>query len=376
MRVLGLSMEAGAPGGVSKNSGLFSALARRYDLVDVLAPTFSAAEDLLHKALRVHPDRATWRKRYNLDPLTFRRRSAVLEGALARREGTFDWIVQLHTQFAPGTRPRRYALHTDNTYLLSERLYPPWAPLRGRARDERVRLERAVFQGAAFLFPRSEFLRRSLVDDYGCDPARVIPVGGGANLRAASLDNKRYDQQVALFVGMEFERKGGVQLVRAWEGVRRRLPRARLQIVGDENRWGAPPPGVAWTGPVKDRERLTALYRDASVFVMPSLFEPWGHVFYEAMGLGLGCIGTRTCAMPEIIEDGVDGRLVDPGDVDGLADALVSVLSDPAEAEAIGHTAWQRVAERHTWDHVVGRMGRWLEDEMGADGPTCATGGR
>jgi glycosyltransferase involved in cell wall biosynthesis len=361
VRILGVSMEAGAPGGVSKNSGLFSALARRYHLVDVVAPTFATAEDLLHKALRVHPDRSTWRKRYNLHPLTFRRRSHILERELTRREGSFDWIVQLHTQFAPGTRPRPYVLHTDNTYVLSERHYPPWAPLRGRTREGRVRLEREVFQRAAFLFPRSDFLRRSLVEDYGCDPARVIRVGGGANLCAASLEGKRYDQQVALFVGLEFERKGGLQLLRAWERVRGELPSARLQVVGDSNRWGPPPPGVEWIGPVNDRARLTELYRDASVFVMPSLFEPWGHVFYEAMGLGLGCIGTRTCAMPEIIEAGADGHLVDAGDVDSLAAALVRVLRDPDHAQALGQTAWHRVTERHTWDHVVGRMAPWLE---------------
>ncbi len=265
MRILGLTMEAGAASGASKNAGLFSALGRRYDVVDVLAPTFSAAEDLVHKALRVHPDRATWRKRYNLDPLTFRRRSAILERELTRREGSFDWIVQLHTQFAPGTRPRPYVLHTDNTYVLSERHYPPWAPLRGRARDGRVQLEREVFQRAAFLFPRSEFLRRSLVDDYGCDPTRVIRVGGGANLGAPPPDGKRYDQQVALFVGLEFERKGGVQLLRAWDSVRRALPRA-----GPAAAWStdtaishvAPTQCARWSASAGDR--TTPRYRTSS----------------------------------------------------------------------------------------------------------------
>ncbi len=50
------------------------------------------------------------------------------------------------------------------------------------------------------------------------------------------------------------------------------------------------------------------------MFVLPSKFDAWGHVFVEAMGNGLPCIGTNCCAMPEIIEEGVTGRLVPRAD--------------------------------------------------------------
>lgn len=73
---------------------------------------------------------------------------------------------------------------------------------------EWLRLERDVYRGAARLFPWSDFTARSLIEDYGCDPARVVRVGAGTNLMASSLEHKRYDEPVALFVGIDFERKG------------------------------------------------------------------------------------------------------------------------------------------------------------------------
>lgn len=351
MRILGLSMD----GLGAKNAGLFGALGRRYALVGTVRPELCRLEDALHRVARFHPDRVRWRGRYNQHPLTFARRTAVAERQLRAWEGRYDLIVQLHTLVAPGPRP--FVLHTDNTYVLSERHYPAWAPLRGRERDRRVRQEGEVFRGAALLFPRSEWLRRSMIEDYGCDPARVVRVGGGANLTATSLADKRYDQQTALFVGLEFERKGGAALLEAWDRVRRRLPRARLRVVGARGRAA---PGVEWLGRIEDRAALARLYAEASVFVMPSLFEPWGHVFYEAMGCGLACVGSDCCAMPEIIAAGETGLLVPPGEPEPLAEALVALLGDPARAERMGRAAHRAVAQGHTWDDVVGRMAPFL----------------
>ncbi|MDP2307743.1 MAG: glycosyltransferase family 4 protein [Pseudomonadota bacterium] len=360
-RILGLSLDpttdsAKTPHG--KNAGLFGALDRRFGVVGMVHPEVGRVEEHVRKLARFHPDRARWRRRYNLSPAMFERRSAVAERQLRAWDGRYDLIVQLHTLLAPGTVPgaRPFVLHTDNTYLLSERHYPPWAPLRGPEREAWIRLERAVYQGAAFLFPRSEWLRRSMIDDYGCDPERVIRVGGGANLSTNTLNAKRYDGQTALFVGLDFERKGGVALLRAWEIVRRRLPTARLRVVGTRNRFGAPTAGVEWIGPVSDRAQLARLYADASVFVLPSLFEPWGHVFYEAMGHGLACVASTCCAMPEIVEDSVTGLLVPPGAPEPLAEALASLLSAPDLAERMGRAAHASVMQGHTWDDVVGRM--------------------
>lgn len=361
IRILGLTLQPVANFRAephAKSTGLYAALDRRFNVVGVVQPELPPVEDYFNRLRHIHPDRVEWRARIDLDPWAFKRRTVVAERQLQNWHGQYDLIMQLHTLVAPGflSPDRVYVLHTDNTYILSERYYPKWAPLHGEQRNEWIALEQKTYQQAAFLFPRSEFLRRSLIDDYGCDPDRVIRVGGGANLAASSLEGKRYDSQVALFVGGDFERKGGETLLAAWEIVHRKLPDAQLWLVGPKHKVGAANQGLHWFGKIADRQVLADLYKRASIFVMPSDFEPWGHVFLEAMGYGLACIGTDHCAMPEIIENGATGRLVPPADSESLAAELIALLGNPDEAERMGRRAYQHVLMGHTWDDVVDRM--------------------
>lgn len=365
IRLLGLTLERVADfrqNPQAKSSGLYAALDRRYAVDEVVRPVLTRPEHLLNRLRTLHPNRERWRFRASLSLWAFHRRTRHAEAALAARAGQYDLIVQLHTIFSPGRDPGRYryVLHTDNTYRLSERHFPIWAPLRGQAREAWVRAEGEVYRNAAFLFPRSRFLARSLVEDYGCDPERVVVVGGGSNYGAVPLEGKRYDQQTALFVGYDFERKGGLVLLDAWERVRRALPAAQLWIAGPK-RPTRELPGVHWLGRVDDRAELSRRYREATLFVMPSLFDPWGHVFFEAMSFGLPCVGSTACAMPEIIQDGATGLLAATGQAEPLAEALIALLGDPARAEAMGRAAQAHISHGHTWDDVVERMAPYIE---------------
>lgn len=368
--LLGLSMDAtadfrGLPG--AKNAGLFGALDARCGVSEVLQPALPALEQRLLQLRRVHWDRGRWRRRFNLWPDTFMRRSAVAHELLEAREGRFSLVVQLHTLVAPGLQPGRwpYVLHTDTTYALTARHYPEGAPLRGGDRRRWLELERQVYRGAAVLFPRSEWLARSLVEDYGCRPERVVVVGGGANQPRDSLEGREWGSRRALFVGRVGHRKGLDVLLRAWPDVVRAVPEARLTVVGLPEAPRALPPGVDWAGVISSRSALAAHYDAADVFVLPSRYEPWGHVFFEAMGRGLACVGTATCAMPEIIAPGETGLLVPPGQPAPLADALSRLLGDPVEAEAMGRAAFARVSAGCTWEDVVARMAPRLEEAMG-----------
>lgn len=371
IRILGLTTERVAnfrnqP--TAKNAGLFAALDRRYGVVGVVRPVLPGLERYLLRLRYLHPNRDDWQVRTGLNLRAFQRRTAIAEAHLQRWHGRYDLIMQYASLFAPGLHfgERPYVVHLDNTYILSERHYPRWAPLRGRQRDEWIALERSTYRHAAFLFPKTDFSRRSLIEDYGCDPERVIRVGGGANIVAVGLDGKTYDSQIALFVGYEFERKGGPVLLRAWEAVRRRLPQAQLWIVGPRQPRTPERDGVRWLGPLADRRELSQVYSRAAVFVMPSIFESWGNVFLEAMGHGLPCIGADHCAMPEVIEHGLTGLLVPPTASEPLAEALMALLGDPARAEAMGRRAHASVLHGHTWDDVVARMAPYIEQAVDA----------
>jgi glycosyltransferase involved in cell wall biosynthesis len=162
-------------------------------------------------------------------------------------------------------------------------------------------------------------------------------------------------------------------LLSAFEEVRRRVPEAELHIVG------AVPPGAAMPGvhahgfisrATTDGARtLDAIFRRASVFCMPSHYEPFGIAFVEAMLAGLPCVGTTAWAMPEIIADGETGWLVPPDDSVALARALIDALGDPGRAVAFGARGRQRALEHFTWERTATRALEDLARVRGRTGP-------
>ncbi len=344
-----------------RQTGLLAALARRYSLVGVIEPTLAKPERLASLLRSFYPSREAWRARAGLHPWVFRRLSGDAVSKIADWRDNFDLVMLIQTLFSPGppwSQGPPYAIFTDNIYSLTERHYPAWAPLGPRLASERIRLERETCAGARVVFSASDFLRDALIGDYGCDSERVITVGLGCNTARESLSGKRWDSRIALFVGTDFRRKGGATLLEAWRLVRQRLPDAKLQIVGPKSR---PPvaarvPGVVWIGHIDDRYELERLYDQAQVFVLPSLFEPFGRSVFEAMGHGLPCVVTDGGGIRESVEPGKDGLLVPAGDPESLAEALVGLLDDADGSSRMGSCGYQKVQTRFTWDDVVDRM--------------------
>ena len=160
----------------------------------------------------------------------------------------------------------------------------------------------------------------------------------------------------ALIVGRmaaEERYKGHDLLIDLWPRVATEVPGARLVIAGDGNdrarlqAKAAPLDGaVSFLGRVSD-DALAALYRRCTFFVMPSRDEGFGLVFLEAMRAGKACIGGLGSAA-ELIEDGVTGLVVDPGDPEQVLEALVRLFTEPETRERMGRAGAARVAERFT----------------------------
>ena len=110
---------------------------------------------------------------------------------------------------------------------------------------------------------------------------------------------------------------------------------------------------------------MSRLFYACNIFVMPSFKEPLGLVFLEAMWSKCACIGTRTGSMPEFIDEGVTGYLVEPGDVAALAQRLIDLLGDAAGTRAMGEKGYLQARSYWNWDATVGRMlrvGAWAHD--------------
>jgi glycosyltransferase involved in cell wall biosynthesis len=106
----------------------------------------------------------------------------------------------------------------------------------------------------------------------------------------------------------------------------------------------------------RSRGEIAALYRDADVFVLPSVREPYGTVYGEAMAAGLPVVGWRAGNLPYLARHGSEGLLVEQGDLDGLAAALETLARDEPYRLRLAAAARRRSRDFPTWEQTAGRF--------------------
>ena len=178
-----------------------------------------------------------------------------------------------------------------------------------------------------------------LVRELGVEPADSFPAY--MDLRPFLASRRPVPEQpAALFVGVLEPYKNVDGLAAAWRLAAERLPDATLRLVGDGSRAAVAEALVRETGARWDRrletDEVAAALDGAWLLVLPSRSEGMGRVLVEAFCRGRPVVGTRAGSIPNLVEDGVSGVLVDPGDTEALAGALVRVLSDRRLAERLG----------------------------------------
>jgi len=108
---------------------------------------------------------------------------------------------------------------------------------------------------------------------------------------------------------------------------------------------------VCFAGRLEGKD-LAAAYRQADIFVFPSLVEGYGLVLLEAMSFGLPVVTTKVGGIPEIASDGVEGILVPPRDEKALANAIAELLACPAKRREMGERGMARARQQPSWDEV------------------------
>lgn len=288
---------------------------------------------LLYRLLtwRLRRDETTdwdWhRLRSELATSLFARR--LLQRRLSRRT---PGVLHLHTQSiallsADLLRRVPSVVSMDCSTALLARLHPSPA---ARTYQPIIRLERACLEAATHIVCWSELVRDSVITDYGIDARRVSVIRPGvarSRLPARRTPDDPQRKLRLLFVGNDFERKGGLDLLHVFKDSLQSS--CELDIVSHGMATAPEVPGVRLHRGLKAHsEALLQLYADADVFVMPTYEDAFGLVYVEAMAAGLPCIGSTVLAVPELVQNGVTGLSVQPGDLVALRAAIETLRDD------------------------------------------------
>jgi glycosyltransferase involved in cell wall biosynthesis len=237
-------------------------------------------------------------------------------------------------------RARALARGFDVVYLngaVSGRLLPALSPGPRRVLHihDMVRRVPRFWRRADVVLTASNAAARRLT---GLDPA-VVYVPVDPDPPSAPAPWPTGNGPVIGFVGRIEPRKGVLDLVRAAPAIRRGAPGARVVIVGDDP-FGSDPAYTRAVVSSPDVEHhpwtsnAPGLMRHLDVLVLPSYEEPFGTVLSEAMALGTPVVASAVDGLPEVVSDGVTGRLIAPGDPPGLASAVLEVLARRPEMSA------------------------------------------
>lgn len=218
---------------------------------------------------------------------------------------------------------------------------------------ERLRLrQHCVFAESSVILAMSHWYADSLINHSGIAPERVHVVHPGATASGVApieLDRRR---DAALFVGRDFERKGGELAVEAIAQLRRAGREITLTVVGP-SRWPLKtevPDWIEMRGP-QSVDVVAQLMAEHAVFVMPTRFEAFGIVFAEALRAGTPAVGPDRFAVPEIVRDGEDGALFSRYTVDDVVGAIETALTDSVRETAFVCAAAR--AAQFNWDRAA-----------------------
>jgi glycosyltransferase involved in cell wall biosynthesis len=202
---------------------------------------------------------------------------------------------------------------------------------------------------ADFIVAASSFTKKSLIQA-GYDDGRihVVPYGIAVPPEPAQLETKQGDRCRFLFVGQGVQRKGLHHLLRAWRAIT--APDAELTLV-----CATLDPGIAALADDRVKilsrqsaEDLRQHFARSHVFVMPSLIEGFGFVYGEALANGVYVIGTQNTGLPDLALPDWAAKVIQPGDIEALAEALDHALND-WRAGKLDASAIRTFASTLTW---------------------------
>jgi glycosyltransferase involved in cell wall biosynthesis len=286
-------------------------------------------------------------------PFMFRHLNHMLEQEFGAMGPELDFVLQTQGVFNARLNRTPVMVYTDYTFL-NNLEYPDHDPRLFRSKTF-LQYERELYRSADAVAVAGSHVERTLIEKYGCEPSRVKTIHIGANVTTGtvSTDEARYAAKHVLFVGVEWERKGGPALLEGFRLAAASHPDARLTIIGCSP--AVSDPGVTVLGAIP-RGEMAEHFHAASAFCLASLVEPLGIAAVEASLFRLPVIATRIDGFLETVTDGETGILVPVNDPPAIAAALCRLFDNPSDARRMGMAGYERNYSRFDWNEVGRRL--------------------
>lgn len=229
----------------------------------------------------------------------------------------------------------------------------------------RQEYQKTVYENCKGIFTMSHWLKEHLIKYSGIQEEKVHYVGAGINLNKEKIKDLEKNKNKILFVGRDFYRKGGDLVLEAFNLLKKEHSNIELYIAGPSH---APkeleenPEGVNFLGDITYDE-LCEYFNMCDIFCMPSRFEPFGLVLIEALVFGMPCIVNNDFAMKEIIEDGINGYLLNNENIVDLKDKMWKLLNDDNIRKNVINNR-EKYIEKYSWDNVAKKMITIIENNM------------
>ena len=338
------------------------------DAIGVEVPPFSRYGLM---ALNFNLSRKKWQERFWLDTRYFEALTSAVHARIRRLPPSESrGYLQIGAIYdVPSLVDGKVPCYSYNDGNLACRIRSPFFdPSLKSFAQKALRREKNVNQSLTKVFTMSEYLRHSFIEDYGVPENRVVSIGVGMNfaIPGPEVTQKDYSDQNIIFIGIDFHRKGGPNLIKAFSTLKSSFPRARLHIIGprtlpEEVRTAADD-RIIYHGLMNRNEpRFAELMRKGTLAVLPSLYEPFGIAILECMTYGMPAIATDRWAFPEVIQTGENGCLVPVDHSDALAEAMESYLRNPELAASHGEVARQKTLAKYGWGLVVENLDRAIQ---------------
>lgn len=268
-----------------------------------------------------------------------------------------DYLFTVQTQsLFNGKLPNiPHFVYTDHT-TQTNKLYPDIHPKQYMKSERFIsKVEQKIYNDATLIFTFGSLISWSLVNQYKIPSEKVVTAFAGSNVSITGpVNEKKFYNKNILFVGMNWERKGGPILIEVFKNIQSKYPDATLTIVGCNPAIGSLT-GCRIVGKIPVEE-VPKYYNNASVFCLPTLREPFGIVFIEAMKYRLPIVANNIGSLPDIVKNDYNGYLIN-NDVKGYTDAISTLFEDPQKCMQMGENGYKLTEEKFSWQ-IVGKKFR------------------